>query len=141
VEQSAEIRRKKLNEVYDFIKKCAVYYLATVEGDQPRVRPFGTINIFDGKLYVQTGKTKSVSKQLQQNPKAELCCFDGKNWLRLAGELVRDDRMEAKESMLNAHPSLKKKYSAGDSNTEVLFFRNAAATFTDLDGNQKSVQF
>ena len=104
------------------------YYLATVEGDQPRVRPFGTAHIFDGKLYIQTGKVKDVSKQLHANPKAEICAFKGGEWIRVAGELVEDDRVEARQSMLGAYPSLQKTYAADDGNTEVFYFKNATAT-------------
>ena len=64
-----------MKRVLDFLKKAEVYYLATVEGDQPRVRPFGTVNEFEGKLYIQTGKVKPTSKQLAANPKAEICAF------------------------------------------------------------------
>ena len=78
---------RKMKEVYEFIKKCGTYYLATIEGDQARVRPFGTIDIFEDKLYIQTGKIKEVSKQIQKNPKVELCAFDGEAWLRVAGTL------------------------------------------------------
>lgn len=121
-----------MEKVYEFLKKCGTYYLATVEGDQPRVRPFGTIDIFEGKLYIQTGKVKDVSKQLQQNPKAELCAFDGEKWLRVSGELVRDDRIEAKKHMLDGYPSLRAMYSETDDNTEVLYFKNAAAVFSSF---------
>ena len=132
-----------MNEVYDFIKACGTYYLATVEDGQPRNRPFGTINIFDGKLYIQTGKSKEVSKQIQKNPKVELCCFDGSKgtWLRLAGELVRDDRREAKADMLEHYPELKGMYSADDDNTEVLYFKNAVATFSCFTEPPKVVKF
>ncbi|MCQ2595826.1 MAG: pyridoxamine 5'-phosphate oxidase family protein [Treponemataceae bacterium] len=130
-----------MQTVHDFIKACGTYYLATVENGQPRVRPFGTINIFDGKLYIQTGKSKEVSKQIQANPKVELCCFDGQKWLRLAGELVRDDRIEAKKDMLNKYPSLQKMYSAEDDNTEVLYFKNATATFSSFAGAPVVVKF
>lgn len=130
-----------MEEVFDFIKKCGVYYLATVEDGQPRVRPFGTINLFEDKLYIQTGKVKEVSKQIQKNAKAELCCFDGQQWLRLAGELVRDDRIEPKEDMLNNYPDLKNMYSVTDSNTEVLYFKNATATFSSFAGAPKVVKF
>ena len=95
-----------MNEVYEFLKKCETYYLATVEGDQPRVRPFGTIDIFEDKLYIQTGKSKEVSKQIQKNPKVELCAFADGKWLRVSGELVRDDRYEPKAHMLDAYPCL-----------------------------------
>lgn len=122
-----------IQEVYNFLKKCGTYYLATVEGDQPRVRPFGTVEIFEGKLYIQTGKIKNVSKQLQANPKAEICaCMDGK-WLRVAGNLIRDDRVEAKKHMLDNYPELKARYSPEDDNTEVLYFEDATATFYSSD--------
>ena len=114
-------------EVYDFLKKFGTYYLATVEGDQPRVRPFGTIDIFEGKLYIQTGKVKEVSKQIQANPKVELCAFGEGTWVRLAGTLVRDDRVEAKQHMLDAYPNLKNMYQPGDGNTEVYYLKNATA--------------
>ena len=132
-----------MNEVYDFIKACGTYYLATVEDGQPRNRPFGTVNIFDGKLYIQTGKSKEVSKQIQKNPKVELCCFDGSKgtWLRLAGELVRDDLREAKADMLEHYPELKGMYSADDDNTEVLYFKNAVATFSTFTAAPKVVKF
>ncbi len=130
-----------MQEVCEFLKKCGTYYLATVEGDQPRVRPFGTANIFDGKLYIQTGKTKEVSKQIQKNPKVEICGMADGKWIRVAGELVRDDRIEAKQSMLDAHPSLKNMYSAEDDNTEVLYFKNATATISSFTEAPRTITF
>ncbi len=130
-----------MQEVYEFIKKCGTYYLATVEGDQPRVRPFGTIDIFEGKLYIQTGKIKDVSKQLAANPKAELCCFADGTWLRLAGTLVNDDNLAAKEHTLDEHPNLKAMYSAEDENTQVLYFKDATATFASFTAEPKVITF
>ena len=130
-----------MQEVCEFLKKCGTYYLATVDGDQPRVRPFGTIHIFEDKLYIQTGKSKDVSKQIQKNPKVEICGFAEGKWVRVAGELVRDDRIEAKESMLDAYPNLKAMYSAQDDNTEVLYFKNATATFSSFTDAPKTVTF
>lgn len=130
-----------MQEVYDFLKECGTYYLATVEGDQPRVRPFGTADIFEGKLYIQTGKVKDVSRQIQENPKVELCAFDGERWLRVSGKLVRDDRLEAKEHMLDNHPSLKAMYSATDDNTEVLYFEEATATFSSFTSEPVEIKF
>ena len=101
-----------MNEVYEFLKQCGVYYLATVDGDQPRVRPFGTVDIFEGRLYIQTGKVKDVSRQIQANPKVEICAFADGKWLRVAGTLVRDDRVEAKAHMLDSYPTLKAMYCA-----------------------------
>ena len=130
-----------MQEVYDFLKKCETYYLATVEGDQPRVRPFGTVDIFEDKLYIQTGKSKDVSKQIQENPKVELCAFDGERWLRLSGKLIRDDRVEAKEHMLEGYPSLQAVYSATDDNTEVLYFEDATAVFVSFSGEHTVINF
>jgi Uncharacterized conserved protein len=117
-----------MKEVYDFLKKCKTYYLATVDGDQPRVRPFGTVEIFENKLYIQTGKVKNVSRQIQTNPKIEICAFDGGEWLRISGTAVRDERVEAKQHMLDAYPNLQKMYKADDDNTEVLYLKDASAT-------------
>lgn len=124
-----------MKEVYDFIKKCGTYYLATVEADgQPRVRPFGTIDMYEDKLYIQTGKEKPVSKQLNANPKAEICCFDGETgkWLRLCGELINDDSVAAKKHMLDAYPNLRGMYNENDENTQVLYFKNATATISSF---------
>ena len=130
-----------MKRVQEFLKKCGTYYLATVEGDQPRVRPFGTAEIFEGRLYIQTGKVKEVSKQIQKNNKVELCAFDGEQWLRVAGTLARDERVEAKEDMLEKNPGLKKMYSATDDNTEVLYFEHAVATFYRFGGEPETVEF
>lgn len=130
-----------MNEVYEFLKKARTYYLATMDGDQPRVRPFGTVDLYEGRLYIQTGKSKKVSQQLQINPKAELCAFlDGK-WLRVAGTLVRDDRVEAKAHMLDNYPELKAMYSADDDNTEVLYFKDAEATFSSFTEAPRTIKF
>ena len=130
-----------MREVYDFLKQCGTYYLATVDGDQPRVRPFGTVDIFEDRLYIQTGKSKDVSKQIQANPKVELCAFAGGKWLRVAGRLVRDDRVEAKRHMLDSYPQLKAMYSAEDDNTEVLYFTDATATFSSFTEAPVTIRF
>ncbi|MBR6107200.1 MAG: pyridoxamine 5'-phosphate oxidase family protein [Oscillospiraceae bacterium] len=130
-----------MDEILAFLKEAEVYYLATVQGDQPRVRPFGTAEIFEGKLYIQTGKSKEVSRQLQANPKAEICAFKNGVWLRIAGELVRDDRREPKVHMLECYPQLKAMYSADDDNTEVLYFRNAQAMFSSFTAPPRTVSF
>lgn len=130
-----------MKEVQEFLKKCGVYYLATVEDDQPRVRPFGTAEIFEDKLYIQTGKKKEVSKQIQKNPKVELCAFIDGRWLRVTGILERDDRIEAKKDMLDKNPSLKAMYSAEDDNTEVLYFKEAEATFSSFTEPPRTIKF
>ena len=121
-----------MKRVEQFLKEAGTYYLATTDGDQPRVRPFGTIHIFEGKLYLQTGKVKDVSKQIHANPKVEICAFKDGEWLRVSGELVEDDRREARQSMLDAYPELQKMYSADDGNTEVFFLKNAKAVFSSF---------
>ncbi len=130
-----------MERVVKFLKEAEVYYLATVDGDQPRVRPFGTVNVFEGKLYIQTGKKKDVSKQLHANPKAEICAFKNGEWIRVAGELVSDDRSEAKVAMLEAYPSLQGMYSADDDNTEVLYFKNATATISSFTAAPEVIKF
>lgn len=130
-----------MERVCEFLKKAGVYYLATVEGDQPRVRPFGTAHIFEGKLYIQTGKSKPVSRQLAANPKAEICAFHEGKWVRIAGELVEDDRVEAKKSMLDAYPNLRDRYDENDSNTQVLYFRSATATFSSFTSEPETITF
>ena len=119
-----------MEKVYEFLKNAGVYYIATVDGDQPHVRPFGTINIFEGKLYVQTGKSKDVSKQIQANGKVEISAMVGSDrWIRLTGTLVEDDRIEARISMLDAYPSLQAIYKPDDGNTVVYYIKDAAAAF------------
>lgn len=128
-----EEAKKNMETVCSFIKEAKVYFIATVDGDQPRVRPFGTIHIFEGRLYIQTGRKKNVSKQLARNGKVELCAFlpEKKCWLRLSGTLVDDDRREAKASMLEAYPGLKRMYSPDDPNTQVLYFAPGATAVID----------
>ncbi len=130
-----------MERVCVFLKEAGVYYLATVDGDQPRVRPFGTAHIFEGKLYIQTGKVKPVSKQITKNPKVEICAFKDGRWLRLAGELVNDDRVEAKKSMLDAYENLRGMYDENDDNTQVLYIENAAATFSSFGGPDEVIRF
>lgn len=130
-----------MDKVLKFLKDAETYYLATVEGDQPRVRPFGTAHIFEGKLYIQTGKVKDVSKQLHQNPKAEICAFKNGEWLRVSGKLIEDDRNEARQSMLDAYPNLQKMYKADDGNTEVFYFEEATAIFSSFTHEQEIIKF
>ena len=130
-----------MERVCKFLKDAGTYYLATVEGDQPRVRPFGTAHIFEGRLYIQTGKIKPVSRQLAANPKAEICAFHNGTWLRVAGELVEDDRVEARKTMLDAYPNLRKMYDENDGNTQVLYFKNAVATFSSFTAAPETVSF
>lgn len=130
-----------MDKVLKFLKDAETYYLATVEDDQPRVRPFGTAHVFEGKLYIQTGKVKDVSKQLHQNPKAEICAFKNGEWLRVSGKLIEDNRNEARQSMLDAYPSLQKMYKADDGNTEVFYFKNATAIFSSFTHEPEIIKF
>ena len=130
-----------MQRVLDFLKAADTYYLATVEGDQPRVRPFGTVNEFEGKLDIQTGKVKPVSQQLHANPKAEICAFKDGEWLRVECELIEDDRREARVSMLESYPQLQAMYSADDGNTEVFYMQNAKATFSSFTAAPETVEF
>lgn len=130
-----------MQEVYEFLKKCGTYYLATAEGDQPRVRPFGTVNLFEGKLYIQTGKVKAVSKEMAANPKVELCAFDGETWLRVSATAVEDDRVEARQDLLDHYPELQSLYAADDGNTQVLALTDATATFSSFTAAPRTVRW
>ena len=130
-----------MERVCQFLKDAGVYYLATVDGDQPRVRPFGTALVFEGRLYIQTGKKKDVSHQLAANPKAEICAFKDGVWLRLACDLIEDDRMEPRKAMLDAYPNLRAMYDENDGNTQVLYCRNAVATFSSFTAAPEVVTF
>lgn len=130
-----------MEEVMQFLRDAGCYYLATAEGNQPRVRPFGTALIFENRLYIQTGRKKPVSAQLAANPKAEICAFKDGVWLRLSGTLVDDDRVEAKKAMLDAYPNLRAMYDENDSNTQVLFFKDATAVFASFTAEPKTVKF
>ena len=130
-----------MKEVQEFLKECGVYYLATVDGTKPKVRPFGTAEIFEDKLYIQTGKNKDVFKQITVNPNVELSCFKDGKWLRVAGNLVLDDRVEAKKYMLDQNPYLRSMYNELDDNTAVLYFSNATATFYSFTDSPKVIEF
>ena len=130
-----------MERVLKFLKEADTYYLATVEGDQPRVRPFGTAVMFEGKIYIQTGKSKNVSKQLHANPKFEICAFKGGDWIRIAGTLVEDDRREARQAVLDDYPQLQSMYSADDGNTEAFYIKDAVATISSFTKAPEVIKF
>ena len=130
-----------MEEVCKFIKDCGTYYLATVDGDQPRVRPFGTIEIFEGHLYIQTGKSKDVYKQIEKNPNVELSGFVDGKWIRVEGSLALDDRVEAKKDMLDKNPQLRGMYNENDDNTAVLYFESGKAIISSFTEAPKVIEF
>lgn len=130
-----------MNEVYQFLKECETYYLATIDGNKPRVRPFGTIDMFEGKLYIQTGKRKSVSKQIKENPNIEISGMSGGEWIRVEAEAVLDERIEAQKHMLDEYPSLQGMYQPGDGNTEVFYLKNVTAQICSFTDEPKIFKF
>ena len=130
-----------IDRVYYFLNDAVTYYLATVDGTKPRVRPFGTILLFDGKLYIQTGKSKEVSRQIEANPFVEICAFLNGVWLRIAAELVEDDNHDAKVAMLDKLPSLKEMYSADDDNMQMFYLKDATATFSSFVTEPEVITF
>lgn len=130
-----------MKRVYEFLKAAQTYYLATVEGDQPRVRPFGTVNVFEDKLYIQTGKVKPTAHQLAANPKAEICAFMNGDWIRVSGLLIEDDRVEARKSMLDAYPNLRGMYDENDGNTVVYYFKDATAVISSFSKPPVEIKF
>ena len=130
-----------MEEVQKFLKECGVYYLATIDGDKPRVRPFGTAEIFDNHLYIQTGKKKDVFKQIEKNNRVELCGFKDGRWIRVSGSLVLDDRVEAKKDMLDKNPGLRGMYNELDDNTAVLYFESGEAVISSFTDEPKVIKF
>ena len=130
-----------MQEVYEFLKEAGTYYLATIDNDKPKVRPFGTVNIFENKLYIQTGKNKDVYKQLVNNSNAEICAFSNGKWIRVNGKLIPDDRVEAKKDMLDHYPELRNMYNENDGNTIVLYFDDAKATISSFTEEPKVITF
>ncbi|MCQ2604453.1 MAG: pyridoxamine 5'-phosphate oxidase family protein [Spirochaetia bacterium] len=130
-----------MEKVCRFLKEAGTYYLATVEGDQPRVRPFGTAHIYNGKLYIQTGKKKPVSHQIAANPKVELCAFKDGTWLRVEATLVEDDTVAARKSMLDAYPELRSMYDENDGNSQVFYLKDATAVFSSFTATPVTVKF
>ena len=130
-----------MEEVLKFLKECGYYFIATIDGDKPRVRPFGTAEIYEGKLYIQTGKMKNVSKQIEANPNVEICAFKDGKWIRISGNLVRDERIEAKKYMLDQNPDLRSMYNENDDNTEVLYFEKGTAVISSFTEEPKIINF
>ena len=130
-----------MQRVCDFLKRTGFYFLATVDGDQPQVRPFGTAEIIDGKLYIQTGHVKPVAKQIAANPKVALCAYDGKEWLRVNATLVEDPRVEVKKAMLDAYPNLRSMYNENDGNTAVYYLKDAKATISSFTAPPVEIAF
>ena len=130
-----------MKETQEFLKAAGVYFIATIDGDKPRVRPFGTAEIFEDHLYIQTGKSKDVSKQIEKNPNVEICAFKDGKWIRVSGKLVRDDRVEAKKDMLDKNPYLRSMYNELDDNTEVLYFEHAKAVISSFTEAPQTFEF
>ncbi len=130
-----------MNEVYEFLKQSGTYYLATVDGDQARVRPFGTVDLYEGKLYIQTGNTKAVSIQMKKNPKIEIAAVLGDKWIRISAEAVFDNNLAASEHLLLAYPELATMYRADDGYTEVFYLKNATATIYSHTEAPKQISF
>ncbi len=130
-----------MKTVQEFLQSTQVYFLATVEGDQPQVRPFGTAEIIEGKLYIQTGHIKNVAKQIAANPKVAICAFNGEQWLRITTTLVEDPRVEIKKAMLDANPGLRSMYDENDGNTAVYFLKDAKATISSFTAAPIEIDF
>jgi len=130
-----------MEKVYEFLKNAGVYYIATAEGDRPHVRPFGTVDIFEGKLYIQTGKVKPVAHQMKANPHIEICAMHEGKWIRLEAEAVLDERLEPAEHMLESYPSLRGMYAPGDGNNEVYYLKNATARIFAFGGEPEVHEF
>ncbi|MEL7568268.1 MAG: pyridoxamine 5'-phosphate oxidase family protein [Dehalobacterium sp.] len=131
-----------MNEVFEYLKNCGTFYLATIDGDQPRVRPFGAVDIFEGKIYIQTGNIKKVFAQMKKNPKIEISGMAKEgSWIRIEATAIQDDSMKARQHMLDANPTLKSMYAADDGNCEVLYLKDATATIASFTEEHKVIKF
>ena len=143
--ENAYLRKEQnlrdMQRVRDFLKETGFYFLATVDGDQPQVRPFGTAEIFEGKLYIQTGHVKPVARQIAANPKVAICAYNGKEWLRVNATLVEDPRVEIKKAMLDAYPNLRAMYNENDGNTAVYYLKDAKATISSFTAAPVEIEF
>lgn len=140
---SNETKQANMEEVQAYLKECGAFFIATVDGDQPRVRPFGVSEIIDGRLYIMTGKVKDVYKQMAANGKVEICALkrNGSEWMRLSGTLVNDETLAVKEEFLNRNQGLKAMYKADDDNMAVLYITNATARFCSFAAPERKVSF
>ena len=130
-----------MKEIYDFLRGCGVFYLATEEGEQPRVRPFGVIEIYEDKIYFLTGKKKNVIAQLKINPKVEICATKGETWIRVVGEVKMDERRESKKMFLDRNPHLRGMYNEDDDNTQLLYLEHANAVISSFVDEPKEIEF
>ena len=140
---SQDMKEKNMQEVQAFLKDCGAFFIATVDGDQPRVRPFGVSEIIDGRLYIMTGKVKDVFKQMVKNGKFEICALkkSGSEWMRISGTLINDETLSVKEEFLKRNPGLKSMYKADDGNMAVLYITNGTARFSSFSAPQRTVNF
>ena len=129
-----------MDRVYDFLKSAGTYYLATDDNGQPRVRPFGTVNVYEGRLYIQTGLKKDVAKQMLANPNIEICAFQNGDWIRVTGQAILDESLDAQKAMLDNYPSLTATYKVGDGNTAVFWLKNAKATISSFTKPQEEIE-
>ena len=134
---------ENMKEVQAYLKECGAFFIATVDGDQPRVRAFGVSEIIDGRLYIMTGKVKDVFKQMAANGKFEICALkpSGSEWMRVSGTLVNDETLSVKETFLERNPSLKAMYKADDDNMAVLYITNGVARFCSFAAPERKVAF
>ncbi len=132
---------ENMQKAWEFLHKTHTYFLATAEGDQPQLRPFGTAEIIEGKLYIQTGHVKNVAKQIAANPKVSIVALDGTEWLRITATLVEDPRVEIKKAMLDANPGLRSMYDENDDNTAVYFLTDVKASINSLVKESVEINF
>lgn len=140
---SEEMKQANMQEVQAYLKDCGAFFIATADGDQPRVRPFGVSEIIDGHLYIMTGKVKNVYKQIAQNGKFEICALhpSGTEWMRLSGTLVNVEDIGMKQEFLDRNPGLKSMYKADDDNMALLCITDATACFSSFTAPDRQVNF
>lgn len=132
-----------MEEVFEFLKRCGTYYLATLDGEQPRVRPFGSYAVFNGKLYIETAHYKPVAHQIDTHPLVEICAFDDQSkWVRIACRLVADESYEAKHAFLEQMPELRDLgYDEEGDKMAIYYMTDAEATFSSYTDESRIIRF
>ncbi len=133
---------EKVKEVLQFLEDSKVFYVSTVEGDKPRVRPFSGIHEFEGRLYMPTSNKKKVFAQMMKNPHVEICSMAHGKWIRIEAEIVCDHSLEARKSMMDHYgEELASMYSLDDGKFEVVYLNNTKATIYSFAEEPVVIEF
>lgn len=127
-------------KVYEFLEDAKTFYLATMEGNQPRVRPYGAMLFFEGKNYIMAFGQTNATRQIAANQKAEICAFKGRT-LRIECKLVEDNRPEVGKALVDKMPVLKPVLGENGENGVMYYLKDATANFFKIMKLDETVKF